>query len=195
MNLPEAILAILLRLPGPWEDPATAEPAAERVARLETIAAAAADVADEGTPGWRWSARAMAAALVATAYQESGRFRRDVHDGRRRGDSGRAACLMQIHAQAMIGRDEWRASMGTDLEATTTCFRLGARALGNGARCVTAGRELDAHQFARVSMMYGTGRVCSPTLPFARHRGQQWQRVDIRLEELLEPTRSALALN
>lgn len=198
IDLREAILLVLLRLPGPWEHPATAEPASERAARLETIARATAVVADEGADGWRWSARELAAALIVTTYDESGRFRRDVHEGTRRGDCGsgdcKAACLGQLHSGTLVSRAEWRASMGTGPEATETCIRATARVLGASARCVGRGRDMSSAQFSRVAMMYGTGARCAPALPFARSRGRDWQEIDLRLEDLLHPTRSALAM-
>ncbi len=193
MTLAEAILLVLLRLPGPWEPEATAEPPAERRARLETIASSIGVVAEETTPGWRWGARAKAAALVAVTYPESQRYLLEVHDGSLRGDHRKAACLGQVHQSLLVSRAEWAASMGTSSEATTVCLRLVARVLGAAARCVGAGRELDQLQFARIASAYGTGKGCDPRLSFARDRGWHWRALDQRLDELLAPTRSAYA--
>jgi hypothetical protein len=193
MTLTEAVLSVLLRLPGPWEAPATAEPPAERVARLETIATSIGVVAEESALGWRWGRRELAAALIAVTYPESHRYSRDVHDGRRRGDHEKAACLGQVHQQRMISREEWKASMGTDIEATTLCMRLVARVLGSTSRCVRRGRELDAVQVARLFASYGTGRTCNPTLPFARSRGRHWAAITVDLHTLFEGSPTAYA--
>lgn len=192
-TLSEAVLAVLLRLPGPWEPEATAEAPAARVERLSTIATAVATVADESAPGWRWGRRELAAALVAVTYPESHRYSRDVHAGERLGDRGKAACLAQIHAGALVSREEWRASMGTDLEATTLCVRLAARVLGAASKCVSRGRELDAVQVARLFAAYGTGYSCSPSLPFARQRGRHWASVTDEIAQWLEVTESRRA--
>lgn len=194
-DLTAAVLAIILRLPGPWEQPGHEEPAEERRARLTTIATAIGAESAEPPEGWRWSSRELAAALIATTYPESQRFHRDVHSGRRRGDRGKAACIGQVHAQPLVPRAEWRASMGTGLEATRVCIRATARVLGASARCVGPGRELDAAQVARIAAAYGTGKSCNPRLSFARARGRHWLELDRRLRELLKPERAAYALH
>lgn len=198
MTLAEAVLAVLLRLPGPYEAPGHEEPPAERHARLQTIATAIGVVAEETTPGWRWGPRKKAAALVASSYDEGQRFHRAVHSGERRGDCKagntrcRAACLNQVHQQLTISRAEWTASMGTDLVSTTMCMRLGARVLAASGRCVAGNQELDAYQASRLFTMYATGYRCRP-ITLATQRGWHWQRIDRRLEELLLRPRSALA--
>lgn len=64
--------------------------------------------------------------------------------------------------------------------------------LGQSARCVAAGAELDAYQVARLVTMYATGKRCRP-IQLGWERGRHWLLLDRRLEELLEPTRSAVA--
>ena len=172
-TLSEAVLSILLSLPGPWEDPARAELPAARAARLETIATAIGVVAEENAPGWRWSARELAAALVAVTYPESQRFHRDVHSGKKRGDckAGKpcaAACLGQVHSGTLVSRDEWRRSMGTDLEATTVCMTLTARVLVASSQCISRGRDLDQPQVSALFTMYATGRRCRPPIRLAK---------------------------
>lgn len=200
MTLSEAILSVLLSLPGPWERAATAEPPEARALRLATIAAAIAEVSEETTPGWRWGARKKASALIATADDEGIRFHRAVHSGEKRGDckAGRpclAACLTQVHAQPpLITHEEWQASMGTDLESTIVCMRLGARVLAASARCVGSGQDLDTYEFSKLVTMYATGARCRPPLKLARARARRWQAIDVELEELLHPPREAMAV-
>jgi hypothetical protein len=167
------LMTIVAVLPAPWCAPRSCESEADRAARLGTIAQAIHDVAAAPPPGWSWGPEELAAALLATAYEESGRFRRDVHDGTKLGDNGRARCLTQVHAQDALPRNQWRGTTGLDYDATRRCFQAAATLLALSARCVTR-PELGAHQRARIVAAYGTGKTCDPTLGFARRRAELW---------------------
>ncbi|HVG83201.1 MAG TPA: hypothetical protein VM820_01745 [Vicinamibacterales bacterium] len=201
MQLSEALLTILLRLPGPWEAPATAEPPEARQERLAIIAEAIALETEQTPAGWRLGSRRMAAGVLVTWHDEGWRFHRDVHSGKRRGDHRRSVCLGQLRQGLLVSRAEWLASMGTDLEATRMCARLTARVLAMHAdRCLSDAPEPTAWSFGKAVAGFGTGHSCnplhvSPTLGkgWALKRGQRWQWIDLRLEELLGPAREALA--
>ncbi len=156
-------LALMLAQVATWGE---AEPQAERAERLAVIEAAAALESDTPPDGWRWSGLALKATLLATTYEEGAHWSRSVHDGSRLGDGSRARCLAQLHRHpSWVPGPMWRATTGTDLEATRLCMRGAARVLAHySAACVTpwkAEREFEA-SIARVVAGYGTGRSCNP---------------------------------
>ena len=67
--LEHAILAVMLRAPGPDE----LEAPEERRARLEVIAEAIDLETETPPPGWRWGATALRALVLRTTYEEGGR--------------------------------------------------------------------------------------------------------------------------
>ncbi len=198
--LAPAVLAVMLGLKGPSGD---TEPPLERAARLETGAEAVALESASPPPGWPWGPRELAAGIVATWNEEGARFALDVHQGKRRGDRGASACWGQVKQGRAVPRAEWKASMGTDLDATRVCARITARHLAlHAARCLGPAPAANAWNFAIVVAGYGSGWSCAARMRhrddqrlYALQRGRQWWLLDRRLEDLLEPTRSALALN
>lgn len=69
------------------------------------------------------SGRAETALLLASIAAHESTFRKDVDDGRVRGDSGRSWCLMQLHIGGGKTFDGWT---GQDLIADRRkCFRAG----------------------------------------------------------------------
>jgi hypothetical protein len=169
-ELTQALLFAALTVPRPFGD---TEPTEARAARLEVIAESIA-LESWSVEGWRWSTHDLAWLVFATTVEESGGFRLDVHAGARRGDSGRAACLGQLHAQALVPRSEWLASVGTSQEATRVCMRGVARVYAAASACAGSG-PLTAYKVARMAASYGTGRTCRPDgLPFATRRGWLW---------------------
>jgi hypothetical protein len=179
-----AVLTLMLAAPGPYG----ADEASEaRAARLETIARAVELETASPPPGWRWASRELAAAVLATTYEEGHHWSRDVHEGERTGDSGRARCLGQLHRHhRWMPRKLWLASTGTDLEATRVCVRGVVTVLSHyAATCVSewrAASDLEG-SLARVNAGYGTGASCSPTgRPWATRRA----RLAVRWLRLLE---------
>lgn len=168
-----------------------------RAARLAVIAQAIAETAAEPPVGWRAGSWELAAALAKNSYDEGQRWHPDVHSGRRRGDHGRAACLNQIWAHyAWFPRAEWRASMGTDLEATRVCMRGAARILAHySTRCTQPWMGVET-RLSYIFAGYGTGLSCNPKgrpWAYARARGAaSWL---LELEELTYVGREALAEN
>lgn len=161
------LFGIFAALPGPdeAEDPA---------ARRERLGVVAVSIALE-------AADVDEAALIArTVWEESGRLRRDVHAGQRKGDKGRAVCLGQVHAQLLVPRREWRRLHGTDIDATRRCIAAVARLYrAVGARC-DRNRDPPLIRDARRAAAYATGRSCRSdawrgALPRAR-AAAEWRR-------------------
>src|SRR5262245_22121968 len=111
MILQNMLLAIAVSLQAPWYPPSKLPDTAEqRQDRLAIITQAIAlEAANE--QNWQWGTDALAAATLATWYEES-RFALEVHNGQgktRHGeDQGRAKCLGQLHATGYVPRSEWR---------------------------------------------------------------------------------------
>jgi hypothetical protein len=132
--------------------------------------------------------------VLATTYEESGRWRRDVHSGERTGDGGAARCLAQLHRHpTWAPREVWLRTTGTDLEATRVCVRGAVSVLEHyAAECVSswlAERDIEG-AFARIAAGYGSGRSCNPEpRPWARRRA----RLAMRLLADLTPLREAVA--
>lgn len=202
MTLEQAILLVMLRLPGPWEAPGAEEPPDARRARIETGAAAIALEVDPPPAAWPFGAVELAGGVVATWFDEGARFALDVHTGARKADKGRSHCFGMVQAGYIVTGAEWRAAVGTDIEATRTCARLTARYLTlHARRCLGPAPKASSWAFAKVVAGYGSGYSCDAKMRhqadlryFAMERGWRWWRIDRRLEELLPP-RSALALN
>lgn len=152
--------------PPPWARAEHAEAPADRAARLSTIARAIALESAHPPEGWRWGPPELAALLLATTYEEGWMWRRDVHDGRKLGDNGRARCLAQLHRHpTWMPKDLWLASTGTDLESTRICVAGAARVMAHYSKvCVSEWRAKNDLEvsFARVAAGYGTGKRCAP---------------------------------
>jgi hypothetical protein len=178
MILQNMLLAIALSLQSPWYAPGKRpETVEQHQDRLKIITQAIAEEA-AATESWKWGTDALAAATLATWYEES-RFALEVHNGQGRTrfgeDDGRARCLGQLHQTGFVPKDEWKQLAGTDLESTRRCARATMRVLSaQGARCKMP-KELNVWSVARMFAMYGTGRSCSITknsMKRARHWGR-----------------------
>jgi len=202
LTLSEALLTILLRLPGPWEPAATAEPPELRQERLAVIAEAIALETEQPPPAWRWGARRLAAGVARTWFDEGARFHREVHSGARTADRGKSACLGMVQTSRLVSPDEWFNAVGTDLEATRMCARITARYLtAHACRCLGPAVKPSAWAFASVVSGYGSGWNCDPLMRhkdgrlFALERGRAWWKLNQDLYWLMQTKpRSALAL-
>ncbi len=110
------LLAVLLAL---VPRPSGGETAEAHQDRLESIAAAVAEVAATEAPigASEGGLARTAAVLVAIAYYESG-FDWAVDVGGKRGDGGRAVCLMQVHPRPGLLPETLETSRAA-------CFRAG----------------------------------------------------------------------
>lgn len=160
MTLAEAILAALMALPCPAD-----EPKAECAPWRKVVAEAIADVSEEAScasewtepdcrPIWPGSAPELAALLAETAYHESG-LRRRIAEDRCRADecdavksrrTGRthphlAHSMWQLHeapripgVKAPVDREVWLASIGSDPYALRTAARAAAKLLARSPK-------------------------------------------------------------
>lgn len=110
------ILAVLLALA---PHPSGGETADEHRARLESIAEAVDEVSLVEPPigAAEGGYERTAAVLVAVAWYESG-FDWAVDLGGKRGDGGKAVCMMQVHPRPGLSPESLEASR-------TACFRAG----------------------------------------------------------------------
>jgi hypothetical protein len=178
MILQNMLLAIAVTLQGPWYPPSKRpETDEQRHDRLAIITQAIAmEAASE--QNWNWSTDELAAATLATWYEES-RFALEVHNGQGKTthgeDQGRAKCLGQLHATGYVPRSEWKTLAGTDLESTRRCARATMRVLAaQGKRCKLP-KALSVWSVARMFAMYQSGKSCSVTknsMKRARHWGR-----------------------
>lgn len=166
-----ALWAAALALPEPWYPPGRCpETHAERAERL-TVIALAIEAETEDADLWAedWTREDWAWAAFAKTWAESGRFRLEVHDGRRRGDNGKSVCLGQI----MHGGESL---VGTSLEATRRCYREVFRHLQlHQQRCRVFVPTVTG--VSRVFAGYGTGHSCSATRSWAVRRAAMWGRL------------------
>lgn len=156
-------LALMLAQPPAWGEN---EPVGARYERLGVIEAASAIEATKADPAkWRFTALAMQATLLVTSYEEGWRWSLAVHAGEKTGDAGRARCLTQLHQHpTWVPGPMWRATTGTDLEATQLCMRGAVRVLEHySATCVSPWRAANDVEgsLARVIAGYGSGKSCS----------------------------------
>lgn len=171
MTWPAKLLSFALALPV-WGCP---EPKATRDTRISLITSLAIEVTAEPVDGW--SHRQRAALLLTKISAESGGFRLDVHDGRKRGDSGRSICLGQIQYGPWISKThaEWEGLAGTDEQATRRCLTEAWRQLQLHRRlCASHGPSRE--RVAAIYSSYGTGRGCS-VRSWARTRARTWARL------------------
>jgi hypothetical protein len=172
-----AILAAeLAAWPGPHGDTEAPECRQER---LGTIALATELETHPAPPAWRYGSDELRDAALVVTWWESGRWRLDVHDGRRKGDRGRSACLGQIMRGAWYHGERWRALMGTDMESTRQCVRAVVRVLTHHAnRCLPSWQEtLTVPALARVLSGYASGYSCGGTVGQSQARAWHWWRV------------------
>lgn len=150
------IIDFLAALPAP-----DGEADATRMQRLDTVV----QVLQSQEPPTRWpyGVASWRALLARTWYEEGARFALAVHEGRKRGDNGRAACFGQVWSHGvLLPRAQWLATMGTDLESTAACARATANYLTVSVeRCMRPSLS-EFENTARVVMLYGTGKRCTP---------------------------------
>jgi hypothetical protein len=186
MTLLEALLAIALSLPPPWD---MRETPRQYEARVTTIAQAIDAEVREATD-WKWRPEALASALIVITYGES-RFRRSVHAGEQMGDSGRSACLAQVQSSRLVPYQQWMALTGVDLTSTRNCVRAAAVVLTYSARrCVGKAPRLKREHMARAFALYGSGKNCRP-YPSAERRAASWERVVRKLRAFPAPAYAA----
>lgn len=140
-----------------WETPG------EGYARWGTIAIAIDRVANDPPPAWRptWASVGLVRGLVTIARAESA-FWKSVHEGRLRGPAGEA-CLVQVHPETAraLGVD-LESLVGTDVDATERCFRVGAELLGLAVeRCISTDK-LPGGWFEHSVVSYWTPDRCEP---------------------------------
>lgn len=172
VTLEAALLAVMLRQPGPADG---GETPAEREVRLRAIAAAIAQVASQPPDGWMAGSWELAAMLAATTYEEGQYWHVEVHNGKRRGDHGRAACLAQVHAHpSWFPKAEWQASMGVGLEPTVICMTGASRVLAHySRRCTQPWMSVEV-RLSRIAAGYGSGISCNAAeRPWAQARARR----------------------
>jgi len=161
-----ALTAILTLLPAPptgW----TETPDDYR-ARVEVIA----EAVTVETPSTYW-----AMGVLAVFWHES-HFRRSVHSGEKRGDSGRAICMGQHHRNGRT-RAAWESLAGTDADATRRCVRATYHTLRRAQGWCSQWGTVRAGMLSTVTA-YGTGRTCAasraahPEWFFARAATHAW---------------------
>jgi len=133
---------------------------------IDARAAVVAHAVQHVEPGqhWPYGAAAWRALVLRTWFEEGARFSLEVHAGRTRGDEGRAACLGQVWSHGVIlPRAEWLQTMGVDETSTAACAHATARYLTVGVeRCMRPSLS-ELENTARVVMLYGTGKRCTPS--------------------------------
>jgi len=178
VTLKAKLLALMLSMPSPWGATETPQ---ERGARLDTIAEA---IIQETKPQGQWlpswTHRDRAALALVLTYHESGRWRRDVHDGTKRGDHGRSVCLGQIMSGRWIDRALWRSLPGVSLAATRNCIRTTLHYLSRARRMCASGEGPSAAAAAKTFTMYGTGHQCA-AISLGHTRGRHFRRIRARL--------------
>lgn len=138
MTVAAALLGVWLALQPHGSD--EHEDETERRSRIETIAAAVVAETDND----------LEAALVAATIEHEGEhLSRRVHEGRKRGDSGRAYCLGQVHAQRWLPAAALPRTVGTDVESTRRCVRAVVRLY----------REIPCTLRGKINA-YGSGKGC-----------------------------------
>lgn len=170
-SIAAALYTAALTLPGPYYPPGRApETCAERAERVAVIALAIeAETHDADHWAEEWSREDWAWAGFAKTWAESGRFRREVHDGRLRGDRGVSVCLGQIYGGG-------EALVGVDFDATRRCLREVFRHLQlHQQRCRVWKPTVTG--IARVFSGYGTGHSCSASRSWAVRRAALWARL------------------
>jgi hypothetical protein len=165
---------MMMAMPGPSEK----EEPRDRAGRLATIAIAIVEETRDDI-GWfpSWQHYHRASLVAVKTYHESGRWRLDVHNGKRRGDQGRSVCLGQIMSGHWIDVDLHRSLPGTDMASTRRCIKVTTAYLSRARRMCSSGLNPSMNAAARAYALYGTGYRCEPlpsSLMRARHFVQFW---------------------
>lgn len=130
-------------------------------ARARMIAAEVRTV--EPPPRWTYGPASWRALVLRTWFEEGARFSLEVHAGRKLGDHGRAACFGQVWAHGtLLPRAEWRQTMGVDPASTAACARATVTYLTVGVERCMRPTLSEQENTARVVMLYGTGKRCTP---------------------------------
>lgn len=178
----------------------TAEDAADREARMHTVACAVADASEQLTCYrqercrrlWPGPARELALVLLTIAWHESG-LDRDVHAGQckpfqcdpvhSRGQAVvfRAASLWQVHSSAFVPRRLWSTLAGTDEESTRRAAVVAGR-IASVARNMCAYQHRGKDWLPMTFAAYGTGGSCFKESSAAR--AATFRRFDRKLEEI-----------
>lgn len=178
IDLTTWLSAALIAIGVPWYAPNAAPETPEQyAARVEMIARATVEETSVPPEEWPLAPNDLAAAVAVVTWEESGRYRLDVHSGARRGDRGEALGLGQIHFwPGMMSRAEWRESAGADELSTRAHVRLVAKILAfHAQRCrVTSANR---REISKVFSAYGSGYSCSPTWQTSQRRARLWARL------------------
>ena len=159
--LTNAIANVANKLPGPYyvkeKNPETLE---ERALRMKMISSILAEESFTH-PGWQWDATDLGWAAFVKTWNESARFKIEVHNGKMRGDHGKSVCLGQI----MNGGEEL---VGVDEASTRRCIsRVMDILIQHQIRCVD-GYAPGFIAMADIFSGYGTGRSCKSSVFFYR---------------------------
>lgn len=177
MRLTEYLLAVILQWQPPWYPPGENPEAPEDYReRLGVIAEAVAIEAAEEHAA-KLDTRALAAATLTLWYGET-RFSYEVHvlgTSRWKQDLGQARCLGQLHQSRLVPEEEWRATVGADLESTRRCARATMRVILAMSRYCSIHAATEA-EMARVFAAYGSGKGCSVTTQ-SETRARRWARM------------------
>lgn len=129
---------------------------------------------------WPYGAASWRALVLRTWFEEGARFALDVHEGRRRGDAGRAVCFGQVWSHVTIlPRLEWAQTVGVNQASTDACARATSKYLTIGVERCMQPTLSELENTARIVMLYGTGKRCTPgAWAYNRARGaMQWRGV------------------
>lgn len=156
------------------EDPIAREERIKMIIRVIIERAAA-----KNTPAWGWSDDDLALAIFVKTFFESGRFNRDVHSGKIRGDKGRSVCLGQI----MFGGNKL---VGISPEATAKCIDAVIYHLTfHRARCLKNVTAVpNSWMIGKIFAGYGSGYSCNPL--HKNKFGDKWVLPRMRLWSLLK---------
>lgn len=150
-DLYSEISSIATTLPGPYVD---SEDHDSRISRIKTISRI---IAEESFVhiNWQWSPRDLGLATFVKTWNESLRFKLEVHNGKMRGDHGKSICLGQI----MNGD---KSLVGVDEVSTRKCIsRVIDILIMHQIRC-TNHKPPALWWMASIYAGYGTGHSCDP---------------------------------
>jgi hypothetical protein len=180
VNLRVAVIAVTHFL-APTRS-ASGEAETAYAARLDTIGASVATVAENARSlGWRGRPVDLAAALLVLVDEES-RFDERIHAGTKHpvwtGDKGKSACLLQVQRTRLV--QNWEALAGTGEDSTVLCLTAGARMFtAQFAAC--AHGPITESKMAEAFSAYGAGH-CGPASALGKARAAKWMRVLRRIE-------------
>lgn len=184
------ILTVLLSIAPPQKiSPHTKESVDAMKARYEAIAQDMSSVIEKSKPLFKGKDAELrtAALLTSIAFYESG-FRKDVDDGRARGDNGRSWCLMQINignGHVIVGDAEMKSWTGKDLvKDRKKCFAVGLETIRLSLN------QCSSLSGAGVLSAYTTGK-CIPNERSSANRWNFSQTILDKHPALIEDTKKA----